>query len=30
MKKVHNMELKAKNISFKYPSAKDYILKDVD
>ena len=24
------MELKAKNISFKYPSAKDYILKDVD
>ena len=30
MKKVHNMELKATNISFKYPSAKNYLLKDVN
>ena len=30
MKKVHKMELKATNISFKYPSAKNYLLKDVN
>ena len=30
MKKVHKMKLKAENISFKYPSAKDYIIKDID
>jgi len=30
MKKVHKMELKAKNISFKYPSAKKYLLKNVN
>ena len=29
MKKVHKMELKATNISFKYPSAKNYLLKEV-
>ena len=28
MKKVHSMELKAENVSFKYPSAKKYLLKD--
>ena len=27
---MHNMELKATNISFKYPSAKNYLLKDVN
>ena len=30
MKKVHKMELIAKNISFKYPSAKKYLLQDVN
>ena len=30
MRKVHKMELKATNISFKYPSAKKYLLKDVN
>ena len=30
MKKVHNMKLEAKNISLKYPSAKNYLLKDVN
>ena len=30
MKKVHNMELKAENISFKYPSAKKYLLKNIN
>ena len=30
MKKVHKMKLEAKNISFKYPSAKKYLLKDVN
>jgi peptide/nickel transport system ATP-binding protein len=30
MKKVHKMKLKAENISFKYPSAKEYLLKDIN
>ena len=30
MRKVHKMELKATNISFKYPSAKNYLLKDIN
>ena len=30
MRKVHKMELIAKDISFKYPSAKKYLLKDVN
>ena len=30
MRKVHKMKLEAKNISFKYPSAKEYILKDIN
>ena len=30
MRKVHKMELKATNISFKYPSAKEYLLKDIN
>ena len=30
MRTVHKMELKATNISFKYPSAKKYLLKDVN
>jgi len=30
MKKVINMKLKAENISFKYPSAKNYLLKDIN
>ena len=30
MRKVKKMKLKAENISFKYPSAKDYILKDIN
>ena len=30
MRKVHNMKLKAENISFKYPSADKYIIKDID
>lgn len=30
MKKVYKMKLKAENISFKYPSAKNYLLKDVN
>ena len=30
MKRVHKMILKAENISFKYPSAKDYIIKDIN
>lgn len=30
MKKVHKMELKATNISFKYPSAKNYLLKGIN
>ena len=30
MKKVNKMELKATNISFKYPSAKNYLLKDIN
>jgi peptide/nickel transport system ATP-binding protein len=29
-KKVNKMELKAENISFKYPSAKNYLLKNVN
>ena len=27
---MHNMELIGSNISFKYPSAKEYLLKDID
>jgi len=30
MKKVNKMELKATNISFKYPSANKYLLKDIN
>ena len=30
MKKVLKMELKGSNISYKYPSAKEYILKDIN
>ncbi len=30
MRKVHKLELIAKNISFKYPSAKNYLLKDIN
>ncbi len=30
MEKVGKMELEGTNISFKYPSAKNYILKDID
>ncbi len=30
MKKVNKMELKATNISFKYSSAKNYLLKDIN
>ena len=30
MRKVHNMELKGTKISFKYPLAKEYLLKDID
>ena len=30
MKKVHKMELKGLNISFKYLSSKEFILKDID
>ena len=30
MKEANNMELIGSNISFKYPSAKKYILKDID
>jgi peptide/nickel transport system ATP-binding protein len=30
MRKVWKMKLKAENISFKYPSAKDYLLKNVN
>jgi len=29
-KKVHKMELKGTNISFKYPLAKEFLLKDID
>jgi peptide/nickel transport system ATP-binding protein len=30
MRKVHKMELKGTNISFKYPLAKEYLLKDIN
>ena len=30
MRKVHKMKLKAENISFKYPSADKYIIKNID
>ena len=30
MKRAYKMELKATNISFKYPSAKKYLLKDIN